>query len=461
MSKVFKAIVLATLIILTAVSVTACGKDSVQGGNSKIEGVLEAKYLENGGKVPFTDLEGMTITVGAHWNPEPLKGSAEGELALKRIKYLEETYNFKFAWKAMIESEQVSQIESSVMAGKPVYDVGYLISWNVRPLVSKNILASVEDAKHINLADPKWSKCYTDLGAIDGKHYTFFSKDPTPPLMLFWNKTMFQKKGLPNLYELVKNNQWTFDKLQEIAVAATERNSSGEADIYGITGYNSIMREQVMISNGQRLLNIAEDGRPVLNVLNPDAVSAFQWLCDLNQKYKVMDEPEEVSWDYYGYQFKKGKVAMMANMCYMYESWSEMTDDYGIVPFPKGPKDTQYKSYTMASNPMVFLGNNPNLEKAAFIWDLYNEPYKDLGEDSWKLQMERFARDEESLEYMRMVSENTVVEEIYGYKDVEAIVHNALNNAFYGTSTITQELTAVEAQCQAMLDDIYNSRKKK
>ena len=55
---------------------------------------------------------------------------------------------------------------------------------------------------------------------------------------IVWNKTKFEEMGLPNLYELVENGEWTWEKFKEIAIEATrDLDGDGDTDIWGYSPY--------------------------------------------------------------------------------------------------------------------------------------------------------------------------------------------------------------------------------
>ncbi len=453
------ALILAALMMLT---MAACQNNEGGGGKKRqIEGKLEAKYLKNGGQVPFTDLKGQTITISAWWDPKPQKkGSSQmADLQWERIKYIEEVYNCKLEFKALIESEMISQITASVDAGNPVFDIGYIQSSWVYALANQKMLQPLDDIKAFDFEEEKWVDFVYNIGYYKGKHYMM---DPDivrgPRVMLFWNKRMFREKGLPDLYELQRKGEWTFDKLQEFAIRLTEdTNGDNIPDVYGITGMQ-FMREQAIFSNGGNILEVdQETGKPSFLLNSPNAIEALQWLVDLQFKYNCVDEPEASTWDYYPYSFGKNKSAMVVTEIYLMERNKDMKDEYGIVLFPKGPKGDDYCSYGGMFGVAVMLANNPKAQEAGFIFDLWTQPYEELGGlDSWKTRFQlRLARDNECYESIKLGSDNSIFSKMYIYEDVRKIIINALHAIVTNKKTPAQGITEIEGQVQAILDDIY------
>ena len=291
---------------------------------------------------------------------------------------------------------------------------------------------------------------------------SLYYRDPDivrgPRVLLFWNKTMFKNKGLPDLYELQRKGEWTFDKLLECATALTEDTDGDKIpNVYGITGLQ-FMREQAIFSNGGSLVDVDKNtGKPTFKLNSPNVIEALQWLTDLRFKHNVVDEPEASTWDYYPYSFKKGISAMCVTEVYLQERFKDMKDDYGIVMFPKGPKG-DYTSYGGMFGVCVMPANNPKAQEIGFIYDLYTEPYEELGGlDSWKTRFEKLARDEECLETIKMASDRSIFSQVYIYDDVRSLAINQINVILNNNKTPAQGIGEIEGQAQAILDDIYKS----
>ena len=462
MKKHLSGIICITALAAVIFSLPACGtNEKTPSGNGKLEGKLEEKYLKNGGEIPFKDLGGEKIKITAWWDPKPAeKGKTQmADLQWERIEYLEKTYNCKFEFAPLIESEMIAQITSSVAAGDPVFDVGYIQSNWVYPLADQKMLQNLDEIDCINLSEEKWVDFVTDIGNYKEGHYMM---DPDivrgPRVLLFWNKTMFKNKGLPDLYELQRKGEWTFDKLLECATALTEDTDGDKIpNVYGITGLQ-FMREQAIFSNGGSLVDVdKKTGKPTFKLNSPNVIEALQWLTDLRFKHNVVDEPEASTWDYYSYSFKKGISAMCVTEIYLQERFKDMKDDYGIVMFPKGPKG-DYNSYGGMFGVCVMPANNPKAQENGFIYDLYTEPYEELGGlDSWKTRFENLARDEECLETIKMASDRSVFSQVYIYDDVRSLAINQINVILNNNKTPAQGIGEIEGQAQAILDDIYKS----
>lgn len=74
----------------------------------------------------------------------------------------------------------------------------------------------------------------TEAGTYKGKQYAMGGRDAGVQYGIFWNKTLFDRYGLPDLYELYENGEWIWEKFKEIALAGNQdTDGDGEYDVHG------------------------------------------------------------------------------------------------------------------------------------------------------------------------------------------------------------------------------------
>ena len=451
--------------VFMAATFVGCKSGDAPGGSKAgetgYEGKPEQKYLDAGKEIPYKDLDlkGREIKIAAWWDPKPAdKGSSQAaDLGWERIEYLEEKYNCKFTFMPMVQAEMVARIQTSVESGEPVFDVGYVPSSQVPMLANKGYLQDLKKLDCFDLSDEKWAKFPQTVGVFGDAVYTFeMGSVFYPRQIMLWNKTMFEKNNWPNLYELVEKNEWTFDKMLEIAQLATDE-ASGRA---GIVGYADLLQNQIILSNNAELVSFDDQGVPHFAADSPNALEAIQFLLDLDRKYGVMGEPEAPTWDYYTQAFMDGKVAMAFTELYMVPNISEMKDDYGIVPPPMGPKATTYSSRVGDAPIQVMLSNNPQIQEIAYILDLYTEPYPD-NEDMWRTGFEAFLRDDESVNIVKKISdEYAQFDNGFFFTGARNLINQAINDVWYGEKTPAEAIGEIKAKAENSIQDTYNSCKK-
>ena len=233
---------------------------------------------------------------------------------------------------------------------------------------------------------------------------------------IVWNKTKFEEMGLPNLYELVENGEWTWEKFKEIAIEATrDLDGDGDTDIWGYSPYaypwGFPEAHNWLASNGADVTTVDENGRVVFALDSPAALEALNFYQELHQLGVVYtDQP--------GYEAIQNDLVVMA-ICrpwtfYIIESFE---DDLGYVPLPMGPRMNEYVAPMVSSGLYAMAIPATAKENPAALVQLAKELHFDspqyldfndiegLYERSWGMTV----RDYESLKYMIQSVLNTKV----------------------------------------------------
>ena len=224
---------------------------------------------------------------------------------------------------------------------------------------------------------------------------------------IVWNKTKFEQLGLPNLYELVENGEWTWEKFKEIAIAATrDVDGDGETDLWGYSPYASPWgfprATNWLATNGADVTAVDESGRVVFALDSPAALEALNFYQEL-QLLGVVYTGQP------GYQAIQNDLVVMA-ICRPWTFYiiEQFEDDLGYVPLPIGPRMNEFVSPMVSSGLYAMAIPATTKENPAALVALAKELHYDspkyldfnditgLYEQSWGMTV----RDYESLQYM-------------------------------------------------------------
>ncbi|NMB44912.1 MAG: extracellular solute-binding protein [Firmicutes bacterium] len=283
---------------------------------------------------------------------------------------------------------------------------------------------------------------------------------------IIWNKTKFEELGLPNLYELVENGEWTWDKFKEIAVAATrDTDGDGETDLWGYAPYASPWgfprAHNWLITNGADVTRVDEDGRVVFALDEPAALEALNF-------YQELELLGVVYTDQPGYQaIVNDKVVMAICRPWTLYIIEDFEDDLGYVPIPKGPRMDEYVApsvsgglYAMAI-PATTKEDPAALVALAQALHYDSREYLDfdsvdmLYEDSWGM----IVRDYESLQWLIHGVMNT---KILKYEVPEFIgtdffnTWNEYNVRILEGESPASVVASFKDAAQAKLDEMFN-----
>lgn len=389
---------LVTFYVLQRTSVEEPGEPAVEIPNE-----TELKPEE------LLDFGGRTIKVAAWWDVAPEAGTPRGEEALARLAELQEEFNFTLEWVNIPWDVYPETLTASVLAGDPIGDKVIISPMQLYSLAIRGFLRPLEEFYDLN--DPLWNTSVAEFATFDGRTYGVYPGDRvTPQEVLFFNKTLFEREGLPNLYEFVENREWTWNKMIEIAEQATrDLDGDGAIDQWGISALDMFLH---MIHSNMGSIVEMFDGRPTLKFGEPAAVEALQAYFDILHGHKVFDIPPEGSpWDWPGQRFQDGKTAMfVGSFGFARRFVQNMADDFGVTVFPMGPRATEYVSYSRGAIVHSIPVGVKKPEQVAIFWERRSAPFpEDLEDpDHWVPDYAKLVRDEESLDTIRYIWENNI-----------------------------------------------------
>lgn len=192
------------------------------------------------------------------------------------------------------------------------------------------------------------------------------------PLVLFYNKTLFDKAGIGYPTE-----NWTLDDLKQAAIKLTS--GSGSTRIFGLQDTPSPASADVappyLFPFGARYVN---GTKCVID--QPAAVSAMNWWMDLRFKYKaVPTTADATAMSQQGGAFTAGRAAMMLNGSWAVPGLNQQANfKWDLVGWPKGPiaraTSAEGSAYTISANSpqkdaaWIYLNEYLSSAGQSFMW---------------------------------------------------------------------------------------------
>ncbi|MBP3609867.1 MAG: hypothetical protein J6J42_05980 [Lachnospiraceae bacterium] len=392
---------------------------------------------------PSYDFGGRVVRIGSYYDmtPNPEESALKEALA-ERIAFVEENYNCDIQF-VNLGGDYLNTYITSVLAGEPCCEIGYVMTYKLLPsLIEGGIAYPVSDLGVIDFDDYKWRTDVVEAGYYKGKNYGMLLKDPEIRYGIFWNKTLFEKYGLPNLYELYNKDEWTWDKFKEIAIAGNQDvDKDGTIDIYGFNERESLAW-CYLYSNGADVVKKTDTGMEV-NLSDPKVVEALTALQDftttVDYQHGWLGDWRSQIWN-----FRDGTALMCLEeywISYGYLTKAEggMADEWGWVPFPKGPSAEDWSCYGKEFGGRFMLNGIENPEEVALIYDLITD-IADT-EEEWnelmEAQLENWAVDAESVENVSYINNAGVgiINPIKGFGDISNAMNNMFDEIKNGSST--------------------------
>ncbi len=323
------------------------------------------------------DFGGETVTI-ISWTSERMGNYFNDDLTVMgRVEEAEEIFNCKIEW---MQNREIPEVNfNRLLAGESVNDlwhvqnkIGYweLVSngaaYPVYEILPEGYydyfppsLLAVEEAL-------KYEDQYWGIGPVEYRPLFGYQNDL---IFVAYNKTVIDREGLADPYELYLAGEWTWDAATEIAVGATlDLDGDGEIDQWGILDARIW---DLAVSNGASLTRVDENGRIIFTGDEPAYLEALEqvreWWTDLKVQMPTNSSSDLKS------AFINGRAAMFFyGGAWQLPDFMAMEDEWGIVPLPMGPRVDDYQWTVQALNTTLIPVNAKDPEALialkTFLW---------------------------------------------------------------------------------------------
>ncbi len=309
---------------------------------------LEA--VDYGGAV-FTALynSGSEVEPNKDFTAEELTGEIVNDAKYNRTVALSEKYNISMDYQNGGGDGTVSSsVTHSVSAGDNAYSVVDLNAQYCVQLGSKNALLEIHDLPVIDLDAPYWNSLMLEGSSIAHKNFFVFSDINihaygATPCMIF-NKVVHENHGLPDLYEIVLNGKWTFDRACEMISAVTaDLDGDGQItkdDTLGMIA-NNFCIDCFISGTGYQLIAKDEDDLPVITVFTEemaDIMNGIKKVCSEQTGTFLVDRTSTATEarEYWTERaITEDRALFWVGNIKCVERMRTSESDFGVVPMPK------------------------------------------------------------------------------------------------------------------------------
>lgn len=403
------------------------------------------------------DFGGNTVTI-ISWTSERMEKFFNDYLPLEgRVAEAEELWNCKIEW---FQFREVAEMAfNRLLAGEAAYDL-----WHVQNKIAYWDLVAggaaypmgelLGDEYYDNLPPSfiateealKYQDQYWGIGPVEWRPMYGYQNDI---LFVVYNKTLFEREGLPDLFELYEAGEWTWDMATEIAVQATQDfDGDGVVDQWGIVDARPW---DLAVANGASLTKIDENGRVVFAADEPAYLEAleqcYEWWTELGVQF-----PGYGSGDL-NTTFTSGRGAMrFSTAAYgLADLITQMEDDWGIVPMPMGPSADKHYWTVQALNTTLVPVSATDPEGLAalrtFLWREDDVTPSDF--------LAAHVRDQNSAQVILAANAEWEGQASRMFENYLGEFGNLTREVQSGTKSAAAAMAEVKPVIQASLDDLF------
>ena len=264
------------------------------------------------------------------------------------------------------ESAQFNNsLSASIMAGDGAYDLVAGYAATIPGLVGEGLFIDRNTMKYNDFTKPWWSDQIADEMNINGKCY-LVTGDASLVLwqnmrcMLF-NKRLAENYKTPDLYEIVRNGEWTFDKLVEVTkdvyIDLDGDGKASDGDVYGYLTDWATAVDNLKEAFEIKVTTKNADGFPEMSFMNSKTIEAVTKINNFFHNSGAVYFNHEFC-QKCNENFMNGQGLIATSILGKVDGLRAMDDDFGIIPYPK--YDSNQKDYHSTSLDEFTLFAIPN-----------------------------------------------------------------------------------------------------
>ena len=476
-------LILAALLLMTY---TSCGSEgektseTTTSGETTTEAAAEEEY-----KFPELNMNGDEF-VFLQWGEMGTRGdsyrdiwveSQNGDIlndaTWERNATIEDKFNVKIVERR--ESDVAASVKTAVAAGDDICDVAYVLTYNMGALITEGMFHDLTKGSGFQFDKPWWDQeVIADAYVGKNEALYFASSDLTlhnfeMSWCMYFNRRMVEDHQLDLPYDTVKAGKWTFDELYKyISVGANLNgdeswgwNKDGNS-VYGFTSMQPDFITQAFVCSGNKQIAFV-DGEPKLMAGTGNFYDVADKLTKIfGEEGTAFFSNNKTDNSHYEMVFAAGR-SMFCGMEIKGgnggNKFSEMKDDYGIVPMPKYDANDDYVSpVAVWTHFMTIPITNNNLDEASIILDAMSYlSYRDVVPKYYDVVLQlKHIRDDETSEMLDIIRDSRTYYTAYAFglgEDLRSQLANAITSGQSGAASIVASLKdKTEAQIKNVMD---------
>ena len=305
-----------------------------------------------------------------------LDGEALNDAIFERDSKLGEKYNIVITASFKDDGSIVSAVKKAVQSGSGDYDMVEVNGNYSMNLAIGGLSHVLNDFPYLDFDQPYWNSLMLAGSSIAGKNYFVYSDTNihalgATPCTLF-NKVVHENYGFEDLYAIMREGRWTFEKMGSMIKAVTaDLDGDGKITQLDTLGFicNDFVVDCFLSGTGYQTVPKDERDLPSLAIDTREMIrisEAIIKLCSFNNGTYICDRYAGVDREYAPMEALAEDRALfwIANLKGV-ERMRNMISDFGIVPIPKlDENQPEYKIHYQAnigaamSVPLVVLDEN-------------------------------------------------------------------------------------------------------
>ena len=401
-------------------------------------------------------------------------GDIVNDALFERDLAIEDRFKVEIGYIQMTNAKSgTDSLKKGVLAGDDEYTmcISTILGGTLGTIVSDGVLANLCDNDYLSLDSEWWSKLFYQNLRLGGKLY-FTTGDISPTMYqmaqcLYFNTRLAKdyKIDADEICDLVRGGEWTLDELISRTKGLNQDlNDDGimdpADDFFGLAiNCNSSNNDlkSFAVDAGVSPSKLSADGNSIkIDLLNERTLTVLEKVKNLAFENNKFDD----QWVYINKAFKEGRAIFMYHMTESAQNFlRDMTDDYMVLPMPKGDVDQDdYHTYVNCwADAFVAIPTTADPEFAGVITEaLAYYSWKHIRPKAYELTYKlKTSRDENSAEMLDIVFNTLCLDFNYIYNF--GGTYSSLTKVASGTAQLASEMAANSEKADAEIEKFVES----
>ena len=252
------------------------------------------------------------------------------------------------------------QFRTSTMASSYDYDCAFLTTPYSATATGAGLCLSWDYLDYVDLTKSWWNQASIEQLSLGGKTYMVAGEamlsDKECLWLIYFIKDKIKDLNLENPYELVDNNEWTWDKMMEMAtIAIDDLNGDGVMDKCDSWGLVTDMQNYgaLWMAAGEKLVTIGKEGIPELTWGTERFVEVFEKVIEIMASTDVVYNEDA----FIITTMREGRTLFATEVVAYIKYYRDVEHDFGLLPMPKYEKSQpDYYTYAAIDSDLCVVG---------------------------------------------------------------------------------------------------------
>ena len=389
--------------------------------------------------LPEADFGGIDVWIlgeaaeYSHFYESELSGDVVDDAVYWRNSRVSENFNVNLKYDLKADTWRwTSDLKKTLIAGDGKYDIVTGVCCYVIPLALNGYYLNLNDFSQLSLDQPWYAKHLNSGTEVAGKLMGVSGFYDIPSITrvhcTFFSANLAEAFGITNLYQLVYDGAWTFEKMISIAeqIPADLDGDGvwGDEDRYGITSKWDTL-DIDYTGTGFKFITTEADGSLVPTPYDEHVINANDMLYNLQQNsptlyYSGYEKGKDHNYDNMVRMFAEDRALFFLNgITYTSDARIREMGTYGLLPVPKfydeQPEYGAFSSFFLSSIPIT--AKDPDMS-ATLIEGLNIESYQTVYPAYFDIALsQKFVNDDDSRNMLDIIYKHICCDTSYIYSD--------------------------------------------